>query len=125
MYRIIQRRRCIFINRRLDEPTARMVCAHEIGHDRLHRDFAKGDGLQEFTLYDTSVRTEYEANLVAAAILLSDEEVLSYVYEYGYDAEQIAHALSCDVNLVALKIQALREAGHPLREPDHDSTFLK
>ena len=125
MYRIIQRRRCIFINRRLDEPTAHMVCAHEIGHDRLHRDFAKGDGLQEFTLYDTSVRTEYEANLVAAAILLSDEEVLSYVYEYGYDAEQIAHALSCDVNLVALKIQALREAGHPLREPDHDSTFLK
>lgn len=125
MYRIIKRRRCIFINQNLDEPTARMVCAHEIGHDRLHRDFAKGDGLQEFTLYDMSTRPEYEANLVAAAILLPDEEILRYIYDYGYDADQIARALSTDVNLIALKIQSLRESGYPLRKIDHDSTFLK
>lgn len=125
MYRIIKRRRCIFINQNLDEPTARMVCAHEIGHDRLHRDFAKGDGLQEFTLYDMSTRPEYEANLVAAAILLPDEEILRYIYDYGYDADQIARALSADVNLIALKIQSLRESGYPLREINHDSTFLK
>ena len=125
MYRIIKRRRCIFINRRLDEVTARIVCAHEIGHDRLHRDFAKGDGLQEFSLYDMSTRPELEANRVAAAILLSDEEVLRCIYEYGYDAAQIACALSTDVNLVALKIEALREAGHPLRPPEHDTSFLR
>ena len=72
-----------------------------------------------------SIRPEYEANLVAAAILLSDEDVLHYIYDYGYDADQIARVLSTDVNLVALKIQILREAGHPLREIDHDSAFLK
>ena len=125
MYRIIKRRRCIFINRHLDAPTARIVCAHEIAHDRLHRDFAKGDGLQEFALYDMSTRPEYEANRVAAAILLPDEDVLRYIYEYGYGAEQIASALSTDVNLVALKIDALREAGHPLHPLDHTTTFLK
>ena len=125
MYRIIKRRRCIFINQHLDAPTARIVCAHEIAHDRLHREFAKGDGLQEFALYDMSTRPEYEANRVAAAILLSDEDVLRYIYEYGYDAEQIARALSTDVNLVALKIDALREAGHPLHPIDHTTSFLK
>ena len=125
MYRIIKRRRCIFINRNLDPAVARIVCAHEIGHDRLHRDFAKGDGLQEFTLYDMSTRPEYEANMVAAAILLPDEDVLRYIYDYGYDAEQIARTMSTDINLVALKITALREAGHPLRDIDHDTAFLK
>jgi Zn-dependent peptidase ImmA (M78 family) len=125
MYRVIKRRRCIFLNAGLDEETARIVCAHEIGHDRLHQDFAKGDGLQEFTLYDMSTRPEYEANMVAAAILLPDEDVLRYIYDYGYDAEQIARAMSTDINLVALKITALRAAGHPLRDIDHDTAFLK
>jgi Zn-dependent peptidase ImmA (M78 family) len=125
MYRVIKRRRCIFLNAALDEETARIVCAHEIGHDRLHRDLARGDGLQEFVLYDMTSRPEYEANQVAAAILLSDEEVLHYVYDYGYDAEQIAKILSTDVNLVALKIDALREAGHPFGTVEHDTGFLK
>lgn len=125
MYRVIKRRRCIFLNAGLDEETARIVCAHEIGHDRLHRELARGDGLQELTLYDMTSRPEYEANQVAAAILLSDEEVLHYVYDYGYDADQIAGALSTDVNLVALKIDALREAGHPFGTVEHDTRFLK
>lgn len=125
MYRVIKRRRCVFINRNLDEATARIVCAHEIGHDRLHRDYAKGDGLSELTLYDMSTRPEYEANLVAAAILLSDEDVLRYVYDYGYDAEQISAALATDINLIALKIDTLREAGHPLNRMEHDTRFLK
>lgn len=125
MYRVIKRRRCIFLNAGLDEHTARIVCAHEIGHDRLHRALACGDGLQEFTLYDLSARPEYEANMVAAAILLADEDVLRYIYEYGYGIEQIARALSTDSNLVALKVAALREAGHPFELPDYDTRFLK
>ena len=125
MYRVILRRRCIFINRNLDEDTHRIVCAHEIGHDRLHRDLAQGSGLQEFMLYDMTARPEYEANLVAAAILLPTDEVLDYIYSYHYDAAQIARAMRTDVNLVALKIAALREQGYDLRKPEHDSAFLK
>ena len=68
---------------------------------------------------------EYEANLVAAAILLPTDEVLDYIYSYHYDAAQIARAMRTDVNLVALKIAALREQGYDLRKPEHDSAFLK
>jgi Zn-dependent peptidase ImmA (M78 family) len=125
MYRVILRRRCIFINRNLDEDTRRIVCAHEIGHDRLHRDLAQGSGLQEFMLYDMTARPEYEANLVAAAILLPTHEVLDYIYSYRYDAAQIARAMRTDVNLVAMKIAALREQGYDLRKPEYDSAFLK
>jgi hypothetical protein len=42
-----------------------------------------------------------------------------------HNGEQIARALSTDVNLVALKIDALREAGHPLHPLDHNTSFLK
>ena len=125
MYRVILRRRCIFINRNLDEDTRRIVCAHEIGHDRLHRALAQGSGLQDIMLYDMTARPEYEANLVAAAILLPTEEVLDYIYSYRYDAAQIARAMRTDVNLVALKIAALKEQGYDLVKPEHDSAFLK
>ncbi len=125
MYRVILRRRCIFLNRHLDTDTRRIVCAHEIGHDRLHRAFAAGNGLQEFMLYDMASRPEYEANMVAAALLLPDEEVLDYLYHYGYDAAQLARALHTDVNLVALKITSLRARGYDLIPPEHDTRFLR
>ena len=49
--------------------------AHEIGHDRLHRALAKKHGLQEFVLYDMATKPEYEANIVAAEILLDSDEI--------------------------------------------------
>lgn len=53
MYSVVKRQRSIFINKRLDERTARIVCAHEIGHDQLHRDIVKRNRfLQEFQLYN-------------------------------------------------------------------------
>ena len=64
-------------------------------------------------------------DLVAAAILLPTHEVLDYIYSYRYDAAQIARAMRTDVNLVAMKIAALREQGYDLRKPEHDSAFLK
>ncbi len=43
MYRVIKRNRFIFINENLSPRMQRIVCAHEIGHDQLHRNLAKGD----------------------------------------------------------------------------------
>ena len=125
MYRVILKRRCIFLNSTLHEDTKRIVCAHEIGHDRLHRSFAMGSGLGELELYDMTCRREYEANLVAAAILLPDEELLDYIYSYRYDVGQIARAMRSDVNLVALKIDSLRARGYDLRSQEHRPDFLK
>lgn len=125
MYRVIKRNRFIFINRDLSAGMQRIVCAHELGHDQLHRSLAKGDALQEFMLYDMTTKPEYEANIVAAEILLDTEELLDYIYRCGYSSQQIAAAMQTDINLVALKIAHLTQLGHDLRRPDYRSDFLK
>ena len=76
-------------------------------------------------LYDMATKPEYEANIVAAEILLDTDELLEYVYHYGYTSEQIARAMHTDINLVALKIAHLAETGHDLRRIEHRSDFLK
>ena len=105
MYRVIKRNRFIIINDDLNERMKRIVCAHELGHDQLHRSLAKDNALKEFMLYDMTTKPEYEANIVAA--------------------EQIARAMGTDINLVALKIAHLAETGYDLRRIEHRSDFLK
>ncbi|HHT17109.1 MAG TPA: ImmA/IrrE family metallo-endopeptidase [Papillibacter sp.] len=125
MYRVIKRNRFIFINKDLSERMQHIVCAHELGHDQLHRHFTNGSVLQEFMLYDMATKPEYEANIVAAEILLDTDELLEYIYQYGYTSEQIARVMNTDINLVALKIAHLAETGYDLRRIEHRSDFLK
>ena len=124
MYRVIKRNRFIFINASLSEVMQRIVCAHELAHDQLHRHLATSGSLQEFMLYDMSTKPEYEANVVAAEILLDTDDLLEYVYDYDYTAQQIAAAMDTDVNLVALKIAHLAHSGMDLRTVEHRSDFL-
>ena len=114
MYRVIKRNRFIFLNKDLGDRMLRIVCAHELGHDRLHRKLAQANSLHEFMLYDMTTRPEYEANIVAAEILIDNEELLDYIYTYQYSAEQIA-----------LKIAHLTELGYDLRPVNHRSDFLR
>lgn len=78
----------------------------------------------EFMLYDMLTRPEYEAIVVAADILLEDEEMLGYIYE-GKDTAQIAQIMNSDINLVALKVDSLIRQGFRLRKQDHQSDFLR
>ena len=80
MYRVIKRNRFIFINKDLSSRMQRIVCAHELGHDQLHRHLAKGNALQEFMLYDMATKPEYEANIVAA-----EKEVRKERYPQGHE----------------------------------------
>ena len=125
MYRVVKRNRFIFLNRDLTPQTQRIVCAHELGHDQLHRNLARTGALQEFMLYDMTTKPEYEANIVAAEILLDTDEVLDYVYNFGYTSEQIAKVMETDINLVALKVAHLAESSRGLRPVEHMSDFLK
>ena len=52
LYTYRWKHRIILLNDKMEEIMARMVCAHELGHDALHRDIAKGDGLKEFVLFN-------------------------------------------------------------------------
>lgn len=124
MYRVIKRNRFILLNRDNSERMNRIVCAHELGHDQLHRRSAVDQALKEFVLYDMTTQQEYEANLFAAELLLDDAEMLSFIRR-GFDTVQIADATGTDINLVALKADGLIRVGYPLRGQEHDSRFLK
>lgn len=125
MYRVIKRNRFIFINRELDDPTQTLVCAHEIGHDQLHRKFGVTGELQEFSFYDMTARPEYEANIVAADILLDSSELLDYIFTYQFSVNEVAHAMYTNANLVGLKIDSLNHKGYSLRAQDYRSDFLR
>jgi Zn-dependent peptidase ImmA (M78 family) len=125
MYKYLKRNRFAAINEGLDDNTKRIVCAHELGHDLLHRNLAKKVVLQEFMLYDMKSRPEYEANLFASEILLPDNEIFTLAKE-GYDIQQIASMLYTDVNLVAIKVASMNANGYELKKVmDVRADFLK
>lgn len=124
MYRVIKRNRFIILNSKNSERMSRIVCAHELGHDQLHRRFAGDQALQEFELYDMSTRREYEANIFAAGLLLDTDELLEMIVD-GYDTLQIASATETDINLVALRVNCLIQDGYRLRSQEHNNKFLK
>lgn len=124
LYRVICKNRFIFINANLPKHIQNIVCAHELGHDQLHRNLSKSKALQEFMLYDMVSQPEYEANLFACSLLLSDDDILYYATQ-GYDTKQIASALGTDVNLVHIKLNCMAKAGKALcMELPVDSAFL-
>ena len=124
MYRVIKRNRFIILNSKNSERMSRIVCAHELGHDQLHRRFAGDQALQEFELYDMSTRRESVANIFAAGLLLDTDELLEMIAD-GYDTLQIASATETDINLVALRVNCLIQDGYRLRSQEHNNKFLK
>lgn len=125
-YKIVMRNPFIFIKSDMDPAMERIVLAHELGHHCLHRlEAQRLGGFQEFNIFEMgSDRMEYEANIFAAELLLPDEDILDAIRE-GRDTHQIAAAMASDVNLVALKADALISRGLPLRPQDHTGGFLK
>ena len=110
----------------MDECMTRMVAAHEIGHDILHRDIVKaGRSMQEFVLFNIRDNTEYEANAFAAHLLLDSDEVFEMARE-GYDIMQISRAMQVNVNLMLIKMQEMNKLGYDFRLPiAADSRFFK
>lgn len=108
LYTIIKRKRVIILNANITRQKQKIVCAHELGHDILHRQFAKNSIFQEFTLYDMTARPEYEANMFAAELLISDIQIHELS---GYDMEQIAKKLNTDINLVGIKLANMNYRG--------------
>ncbi len=125
MYTIIKRNRYVLLSDSLDDTSKRIVLAHEIGHDQLHRDIVRSGVLKEFTLYDIKSRPEYEANIVASEILLDTEEILTHIYENHYTATEIAAVMETDINLVALKLLHLGSLGYRIYPQDYKNDFLK
>ena len=111
LYTIIKRKRVIIINNNISLEKQRIVCAHELGHDTIHRELASNNIFQEFMIYDMAARPEYEANMFAAELLISDDEIYELSHSIGYDMEKIAKNLNTDINLVGIKLANMNYRG--------------
>lgn len=73
MYKNIHRCATIIINSNLDEHQQRLVCAHEIGHDQMHR------GINRIFLdrctHMTTAKYENEAHKFSVDLLYADDEL--------------------------------------------------
>lgn len=110
MYKVILRQRFIFLNGNMKRREAKQVLAHELGHDALHREMAKDSIVQDHFILDMTLKPEYEANLFAANILLSDEKVLSLLRQ-GISKDEIAKKTGIPASFVDLKVLILEKKG--------------
>ncbi len=110
MYAVIKRNRFIFYNPYVDELMQKMVVAHELGHDILHRDIATETPFQEWALFDVRSITEYEANIFASHLLLDEKEIIDLA-EQGYNDVQIASLLNVNINMLLFKLREMNRAG--------------
>lgn len=115
-YLVNRKRRYIILNEKLDVGMRQLVCAHELGHDRLHQEFAGFTAWQERNLFDSRSKAEREANLFAAELLIPDLEIHSLLNQ-SLSLETISRCLAQPVDLVLFKIQALRMTGWKIELP--------
>ena len=112
----VQHRRIkhITINSDLPEVIQRGILAHEIAHSVLHTNITAA--FHEFTLFDDTDRQEYEANLFAAELLLSDDCVLNALNEDQFFF-QAAKALYVPAELLDFKFRVMKRKGYKLESP--------
>ncbi len=122
-YMLENGQRYIIINNELESTMQRTVCAHELGHDQLHRELSEA-GIRETTMFLDSNRTEREANLFAAELLISDEDILSEL-EYNTDIEALCFQFDVPPEIVRYKLELLNFKGHHFNTDIVNSDFLK
>lgn len=115
--------RYIVINEELDDVLKRVVCAHELGHDTLHRELSEG-GLREGTLFLDSNKTEREANLFAACVLITDDEILEAMSENA-DLASVSASLKLPPEIVLYKLEAMNYKGYDFNLNEIKNDFLK
>ena len=119
------KKRFIVINNTLDACMKQIVCAHELGHDRLHQPIAGYSVWKDEDVFASGSRPEREANLFAAELLIPDQTICCLLAQ-ELSLEQISSHLELPVDLVLFKLQALRLAGWNMDLPWlMKSDFLK
>lgn len=123
-YYSLSRERYIVLNGQLNERDRLLVAAHELGHDQLHRSLARVSPLKDFAFYEIASKTEYEANLFASELLISDGDVEECLDE-DLDYFSMCRTLSFHPQLVSFKLYGMIRRGYRLNLPEGlDSRFL-
>lgn len=101
----------ITLNADLPEEIRRVVFYHEFAHYILHIRTGLSEHVQDCDIYDAVSEAEYEANLLAAELQISDEEALEALRESG-DFFTASGTLRVPPELLDFKIRILREKGY-------------
>ena len=121
---IYRRKKHITINSDLPILLQKVVLAHELGHCVLHSDFSSA-AFHEVTLFDTTDKKEYEANVFASELLLSDEAVLNVLNDDMFFF-QAAQTLCVPSELLDFKFRILKRRGYKVKSPiTANGDFLK
>jgi hypothetical protein len=128
MYRVILKNRFIFIPNNVGS-LKKTVLAHELGHDQLHRqECIKGASFHESRIFNPTNIYEMEANVFAAHLLISDEDIISMI-KYAQSDRELAYEIGVDLNLLNLKISEMAKLNlldiNQQNSFVPDSTFLK
>ncbi len=119
-YYTLLRERYIVINSNIDAPD--IVAAHELGHDRLHRHLANVP-MRDYRMFGNVDKTEHQANLFAAELLISDEAVSD---NPGDDYYAMCRELGFPPLFVAYKVYSMSHRGYDYTLPENlNSRFLK
>ena len=108
--------RYIVLNQNLNERMTRVVLAHEIGHDILHRDIAANGGMGESSFFDMTSKPEREANIFAAELLISDDDMTEQG-ERGCTIEEAAAAIGVHAQVAMIKARSMQERGFGINVP--------
>ena len=108
----------------LPDVLQKVVLAHELGHCVLHSGSSSA-AFHEVTLFDTADRKEYEANVFASELLLTDEAVLAALNDDMFFF-QAAKALYVPSELLDFKFRILKRRGYKVESPiTANGDFLK
>jgi len=125
-YTVENKTRYIVINERLDDYLRCLICCHELGHDCLHRQFAQYDSLRDYTMFDCTGKTELEANLFAADLMIPDTDIILKIRWESNTYEQIAKMLYVPEALVKFKVYSISKRGYGIHTPElAKADFLK
>ena len=111
MYQVIQKVRFIFLSSELHPSIKKVVLAHEIGHDQLHRCYAKATAFHEVSIFREAGRCEIEANIFAAHLLIDDAEIIRLLENEDVSDRSLVSELGVEITLVNLKISELFKIG--------------
>lgn len=87
-----------------------VILAHEIGHVVLHKKEAQMSAFHELELFDNVDQKEYEANIFASELLLSNEDVMDAINEdqFFFDA---ARQLCVPPEMLDFKFRIMKKTG--------------
>lgn len=117
--------RHITVNSDLPEQLQKVILSHELGHAVLHAHSGSMAAFHEMTLFDTADQKEYEANLFASELLLTDQEVLDLLNEDLFFF-QAASALNVPAEVLDFKFRVMKRKGYKVNSPiTANSDYLK